>query len=194
MRIIIHISAALFLATTALAQEGEVLSFLDGDWNQDGTADRAYLMVFPDTGLVDLAVYFGDEASGELRLDSHMEGVGSINGLNSDLGYMRWAPPVLTSNTAVSFYLSTKNDFVNDEETLTIFWRGDDFVVSLFQRDLRDENFPQNETTCIADYRSRKGEWIAIASGERKDVPVSSGAVSLDKWDLAMIPRACTGY
>lgn len=189
MRKILALSAVLTLtAAPALAAPPapvaleKVLSAVVGDWNDDGSMDRAVLIDDPDNSSADLAIYTSD---GEQKLkaagfahDIAFAGAmfGSMPQLRIDDKH-KGALQVYSENTAVG-----RDKW---ERTMTLAYRNGQFVVAGLTLTAWDTLNPKGGGTCDINYLSGK------AKAGKKMIKVASGGIPLSQWTEDKVPSAC---
>ncbi len=185
MRPAISAAVLLLIAAPAVAAAPEsvapqrVISALTGDWNGDGHQDRAVLIDNGDTD-ADLAVYLSD-GNGGLKLAGFAPALafnGKMFGNTPDLRLSKTgALQVHAENMAVG-----RDHW---ERTLTLSFRGGQFVVSGITATSYDTLDPKAGGSCDINLLTGKGK-----SG-KKAVTVKGGAIALAQWTEDKIPAAC---
>lgn len=173
------------------AQASQVITYLDGDWNADGVPDRTFLMGFENSDSADIAIYLGNPETGEQTLAAHMEDV--FHAATSE-GRPKDSMPRFETASRDGFRLITENMVVGERATYTILWRGSEFVVSAFMREVFNEQHPEQGFTCIADYSTRKASFTMTGSANAEIFDIPDGAGLLEDWNMMKIPEYCMGF
>jgi hypothetical protein len=184
MRLVL--AAALFLtATPVMAAPPEtiapqtVISALTGDWNNDGSQDRAVLIDNGDTD-ADLAVYLSD-GSGGLKL----AGFAPALAFN---GKMFGNTPELQLSKTGALQVHSGNSAIGRDHwdrVLTLSYRSGQFMVSGITASYYDTLDPKAGGSCDINLLTGKGK------AGKKSVAVKAGGVALTQWTEDKIPAAC---
>ncbi|WP_443748178.1 FG-GAP repeat domain-containing protein [Asticcacaulis solisilvae] len=177
--------AIAFVPAAALAAPPEtiaphkIISAVEGDFNGDGSLDRAVLMDNGDTD-ADLVIYFNDGNGG-------FKPAGSAAAIAFNGGLAGNSPDLRLSKSG-ALQVHSENMAIGRshwERTLTLSYRGGQFVVSGITASDFDTLDPGAGGACDINLLTGKG-----TSG-RKKVTVKGGAVPLSQWTEDKIPAAC---
>ncbi len=163
----------------------KIISAVEGDFNGDGSRDRAILIDGGDSN-ADIAIYFNDGNGG-------FKAAGTASAIAFNGGLFGNSPDLRLSKTGALQVHSENIAIGRDhwERTLTLSYRGGQFVVSGITASGYDTMNPKDSTACDLNLLTGKG-----LSG-RKKVTVKAGAVPLGQWnddkgagDLPVVSRA----
>jgi hypothetical protein len=157
-----------------------VLSAVGGDFDGDGSVDRAVLVEGTDSETV-LYVFLADAGGGARRLALKKAGA-------AWMGLMAGTQPSLAVNAKGSLLVKSENDSIGRDrwsQTLTLAWRDGAFAVVGFTFASRDTLDPRKAASCdlnLATGRgTRNGKAIAVAT---KPLPMAD-------WNDDVRPREC---
>jgi hypothetical protein len=157
----------------------KVISAVEGDFNGDGSLDRAVLM---DNGQsdADLVIYINDGNGG-------FKAAGSAPAIAFNGGLAGNSPQLRLSKTGALQVHAENMAIGRDhwERTLTVSFRGSRFVVSGITASSYDTMNPKSAASCDLNLLTGKG-----TSG-RKKIAVKAGAVALSQWTEDKIPAVC---
>ena len=172
----------------ASAQEppapGDLVAALSGDWNGDGQPDAA-LITQAEGGDADLSLYLGDPVFGLKRVVDRPRVVFS--------GPMGGQLPALEPNSPSSFKLHQEQIGIGRtpwESTLSIAWRGGQFVLAGYSYQFYDRIDPDHNGHCdvnllTGDYELTLGEQTQKGRQDARAFPISKLAADY-------MPKICT--
>lgn len=178
-------AALLLTAAPALAAPPEsiapqtVISALTGDWNGDGSQDRAVLIDNGDSD-ADLAVYLSD-GNGGLK----MAGFAPALAFN---GKMFGNTPDLRLSKTGALQVHSENSAIGRshwDRVLTLSYRSGQFVVSGITASYYDTLDPKAGGSCDLNLLTGKGK-----SG-KKNVTIKASPIALTQWNEDKIPAPC---
>ncbi len=154
-----------------------VISALTGDWNGDGSQDRAVLIDNGDDA--DLAIYLSE--GGAMKLAGFAPAL-AFNGR-----MFGNTPELLLSKTGALQVHSGNSAIGRDhwDRTLTLSYRSGQFVVSGITASNYDTLNPKAASACDINLLTGKGK------AGKKAVTVKAGGVALTQWSEDKIPAAC---
>jgi len=157
----------------------KVISAVEGDFNGDGSLDRAVLM---DDGQsdADLVIYLNDGNRG-------FKAAGSATGIAFNGGLAGNSPELRLSKTGVLQVHAENMAIGRDhwERTLTVSFRGGQFVVSGITASSYDTLNPRAAGSCDVNLLTGKG------TAGRKKIAVKAGGIALSQWSEDKIPAPC---
>ncbi len=165
--------------TAAFAAPPRVISAVEGDFNGDGSRDRA---VLTDNGNAnaDLAIFLNDGKHG-YKAAGTAKAIAFNGGLSGNTPELRVTPTgsvqVYAENAAVGR--------AHWERTLTISYRGGRFVVSGLTASSSDALDPDAGSACDINLLTGKG------MANDKKVTVKAGGIALGQWTEHKIPAPC---
>ncbi|MBW8734613.1 MAG: hypothetical protein JF571_09955 [Asticcacaulis sp.] len=157
----------------------KVISAVEGDFNADGSIDRAVLMDNSDSDS-DLVIYLND-GNGGFKAGGMASAIAFNGGLAGN------SPDLRLSKTGALQVHSENIAIGRDhwERTLTVSYRGGQFVISGITASGYDTMNPKDSTACDLNLLTGKG-----LSG-RKKVMVKTGAIPLGQWSDDKVPAIC---
>ncbi len=176
-------STLLALPVAAQAQQPDiapetVLSAVTGDWNNDGSMDRAVLV--EDEDGADLLVYLSDGDNGKVLASSAKDFVWS--------GAIWGTLPELRLGTSGGLQVHAENDGVGRnrwDQVYSLAYRDGKMVVAGLTATSRDTLDPKAGGSCDINFLTGKG------TANRKAVTVPGGATAVSDWTDDSIPQAC---
>lgn len=173
------VPAAAYAAPPDAIAPHKVISAVEGDFNGDGSLDRAVLI---DNGQsdADLAIYLNDGSGG-----FKPAGVASAIAFNG--GMFGNSPDLRLSKTGALQVHAENSAIGRDrwERTLTLSYRGGQFMVSGITASNYDTLNPKAGGSCDVNLLTGKGK------AGRKPVTVKAGGIALSQWSDDKIPNAC---
>jgi hypothetical protein len=157
----------------------KVISAVEGDFNGDGSLDRAVLM---DNGQsdADLVIYLND-GNGAFKAAGHAPAIAFNGGLAGN-------SPELRLGKTGALQVHAENMAIGRdhwERTLTVSFRGGQFVVSGITASSYDTLNPKAAGSCDVNLLTGKG------TAGRKKIAVRAGGIALGQWTEDKIPAAC---
>lgn len=171
--------AAAYAAPPESIAPHKVISAVEGDFNTDGSLDRAVLMDNGDSD-ADLVIYVNDGNGG-------FKAAGSAAAIAFNGGLAGNSPDLRLSKTGALQVHAENMAIGRDhwERTLTISFRGGQFVVSGITASGYDTMDPKSATSCDLNLLTGKG------LSDRRRVTIKAGAIALSQWTEDKIPAAC---
>ncbi|MEO1492576.1 MAG: hypothetical protein AAFV19_10535 [Pseudomonadota bacterium] len=160
-----------------LVSPGEVLAVVTHEWTGDGGADRAVLVAHEDA--VDLYIYVSGEGPDERVLAVEARAIGWR-------GAMWGTQPTLEVTERGALRLTSGNDAIGRgrwTETLTILYRGSEFVIGGYTYIGRDTLDPDDTYDCDVNLFTGKGTF----NGDALSVDIG-GAVPVAIWGTDAAP------
>ncbi len=157
----------------------KVISAVAGDFNGDGSLDRAVLTDNGDSD-ADLVIYVNDRNGG-------FKAGGSAPAIAFNGGLAGNSPELRLSKTGALQVHAENMAIGRDhwERTLTISYRGGQFVVSGITASAYDTMDPKSATSCDLNLLTGRG------TSDRRKVTMKAGAIPLGQWTEDKIPAAC---
>lgn len=169
---------AVALAQPATIQPQTVLSAVTGDWNNDGSMDRAILVANDDDG-ADLLVYLSDGDS--MKLNGYAKSFvwdGEVWGTLPQLQ--------LSASGALQVHAeNTGSGRDHWEQVYNLTLRDGKMVVAGMTSTSNDTLDPKNSHKCDINFLSGKG------TADGKAVTVQGAAPTVSAWTEGDIPDAC---
>ncbi len=164
-----------------------VISAITGDFNDDGSFDRAVLVDNGDDATANLIVYF------------YTDNGFSLGGFSQSIVYnggMAGSIPDLRLGKTGGLQVHSENIAVGRdhwEQTLSIAWRNKQLVVSGITATHNDTLDPNAGGGCDVNLLSGKGKTTAVVRGKNitKALAVAAGGVPLGQWNDDRMPKAC---
>ena len=183
------LAALTLYAVSALPARAEpsgyerVISTVTLSFGDDGSTDRAVLVDNFDAG-ADLYIFRAIE---DLKPDSPMNPT-LVKKAATWNGAMWGSRPSLDTNAKNSLIVKSQNDAIGRDrwsETLTIVYRGHEFLVAGLTYESHDNLDPRAGGSCDLNFLSGKG----VRNG--KPVEIKSAAVRLIDWSNEKLPKEC---
>lgn len=186
MRFILFLilSPSVLFAQERMVFPSDVLSVITADWNKDGRKDRAVLMYNYGMGEADLVIYLGSQ-------DAMVEHVFAPQ--IAWYGNMWGQQPSLTLNDTGSLLVHSLNIGIGRnrwEQTLTIAYRDEAFVVAGYTYSYHDSITPENYGDCDVNLLTGNGE-VSIGEGPLRKFILGTTSTSLLDWNLDTYPKEC---
>ncbi|HVK92713.1 MAG TPA: hypothetical protein VM468_15160 [Mycoplana sp.] len=184
---------ALLLVVAGLLPQGamandfpadRIVAAATGDWNKDGSQDLAVIARPAEGGDEDNGVYIYLADPGESRLKLK---VAAPNKLWGSL-VMFGQEPGVSAMPNGSIRLTSQNSAVGRDrwsQSLTLAWRGAQFVVAGYSYSSHDTLDPGNSTECDLNVLTGKG----TANG--KAVTAKGAQIAFEVWDDEIGRKAC---
>lgn len=181
LAILLALAPAAAFAQTApqsVAPE-KVLSSVTGDWNDDGSFDRAVL------------IDNGDEGAGIAVYMSGSDGNMQPAAWGSDIAWSGaiWGTlPSLKLSPSGGLQVYSENSGVGRDrwnETLSLAFRGGQVVVAGVTMHTYDTLDPKNTHSCDINLLTGKG------ISDKKAVTVAAGGIALSQWSGESLPAPC---
>ncbi len=164
----------------------KVLSAVSGDWNKDGIPDRAVLVDDPDNTAADLLIYTGTSKGLILATSAH------------DVvyaGVMAGTQPSLQLAKSGALLVYSENSGVGTshfDNTLTLAWRDNQFVVSGLTLHDNDTTNPDGGGACDINFLTGGIDRTAGPDFSTKRIRIAPGPVAVSVWDNDKnIPKPC---
>jgi len=183
------LAALTLCAVSALPARAEpsgyerVISAVTLSFGDDGSTDRAVLVDNFDAG-ADLYIFRSIE---DAKPDSPMNPT-LVKKAAAWNGAMWGSRPSLDTNAKNSLIVKSQNDAIGRDrwsETLTIVYRGHEFLVAGLTYESHDNLDPRAGSSCDLNFLSGKG----VRNG--KPVEIKSGVVRLIDWSDEKLPKEC---
>lgn len=183
------LAALTLCAVSALPARAEpsgyerVISTVTLSFGDDGSTDRAVLVDNFDAG-ADLYIFRSIE---DAKPDSPMNPT-LVKKAAAWNGAMWGSRPSLDTNAKNSLIVKSQNDAIGRDrwsETLTIVYRGHEFLVAGLTYESHDNLDPRAGGSCDFNFLSGKG----VRNG--KPVEIKSGVVRLIDWSDEKLPKEC---
>ncbi len=168
-----------FAATPASIPPQKVISAVTGDWNGDGSMDRAVLIDSGDSN-ADIAIYLNDGNDG-----FKLAGFGPAVAFNG--GLFGNSPELRVSKTG-ALQVHSENIAIGRshwERLLTLSYRNGQFVVSGVTASYNDTMDRSAGGSCDLNLLTGKG------TSDRKKIAIKSAPVALSQWNDDKMPAAC---
>jgi hypothetical protein len=184
------LTAALTLVSSAAAAEridpASIIRAVTGDWNGDGESDLALLVAPPEAGDdIGIYLYLQDKEHALLRLVTTAPG--KVWG-NGRLDGMYGQDPSIEALPGGSIAVHSQNSAIGRnrwEQTLTIAYRNDQFVVAGYT--YSDYDTIDNDDNGQCDYNVLTGR----VSRDGKASKVDGKTIAITYWDDAVGRKAC---
>ncbi len=183
------LAALTLCAVSALPARAEpsgyerVISTVTLSFGDDGYTDRAVLVDNFDAG-ADLYIFRSiEDAKPDLPMNPTL-----VKKAAAWNGAMWGSRPSLDTNAKNSLIVKSQNDAIGRDrwsETLTIVYRGREFLVAGLTYESHDNLDPRAGDSCDLNFLSGKG----VRNG--KPVEIKSGAVRLIDWSDEKLPKEC---
>ncbi len=179
MRLIIflfYLFPTLAMAETPSVGDSQVLGFVATDLTGDGLTDRAELSVTEEGGEADLNIWVRT-ADGQLDLRTTAKSVIWVGPGGQG--------PEITVSPNGSLLIHSVNDSIGRErwqQTLTVAWRNDTFVLAGFTYYWHDTLDPENSGTCDVNLLTGKGERTRGTFLRPIEIHTKSGSGPIDLW------------
>jgi hypothetical protein len=183
------LAALTLCAVSALPARAEpsgyerVISTVTLSFGDDGSTDRAVLVDNFDAG-ADLYIFRSIE---DAKPDSPMNPL-LVKKAAAWNGAMWGSRPSLDTNAKNSLIVKSQNDAIGRDrwsETLTIVYRGHEYLVAGLTYESHDNLDPRAGGSCDFNFLSGKG----VRNG--KPVEIKSGTVRLIDWSDEKLPKEC---
>ena len=183
------LAALTLCAVSALPARAEpsgyerVISTVTLSFGDDGSTDRAVLVDNFDAG-ADIYIFRSIE---DAKPDSPMNPL-LVKKAAAWNGAMWGSRPSLDTNAKNSLIVKSQNDAIGRDrwsETLTIVYRGHEFLVAGLTYESHDNLDPRAGGSCDLNFLSGKG----VSNG--KPVEIKSGVVRLIDWSDEKLPKEC---
>lgn len=175
---------SVLFAQERMVSPADVLSVITADWNKDGRKDRAVLMYNYEMGEADLVIYLGSkDAMVEHAFAPQIAWYGSMWGQQ----------PSLALSDAGSLLIHSLNIGMGRnrwEQTLTIAYRDEAFVVAGYTHSYHDSITPDDYGMCDVNLLTGNGE-VSTGEGSLRKFMLGDTSISLLDWNLDTYPPEC---